>query len=521
MFNVVINSFKFNNAYNKNAFIYRLRQLPLIGNKIPKDLYHSYLLDVLINLCVGVYTLIKPFLGKFIYLLFFLLIPMEFLKNSNSFVNIFVFLTLIGGIFNTFMFNPTKNKYYAMILMRMNAKKYAISHLIWFLLENLISFYPAVILYGYMYNVNIFLLILLPIFVVLTKLIGNYILLKYYDITNRVLSENNFYLIGSVSLVGLSLAYLLPYFGYSITPIVFITIFVLFFILGIISLIYILKNNNYNQIYKKMLNLNSVIFNTEKASNDNMKKQYSLKIESNNVTSNKEGYEYFNDLFMKRHRSLLTKSAIKFAVIIAVVLIILMIGSYIDKSSYSEINQIPLKSLPYFVFIMYFINRGSTITQAMFINCDNSMLAYRFYREPKVILSLFKTRLKTLIKINMIPTLVLAIGLPLLLFVTGGTSNYLNYILLFISIVSLSVFFSVHHLVIYYLLQPYDIDMKAKSGTYGMVNGITYFVCYMFIDVKVPTITFATIVTVFAICYVLISLLLVYKYAPNTFKLKQ
>ena len=270
-----------------------------------------------------------------------------------------------------------------------------------------------------------------------------------------------------------------------------------------------------------MLNLNSVIFNTEKASNDNMKKQYSSKIESNNVTSNKEGYEYFNDLFMKRHRRLLTKSAIKFAVIIAVVLIILMIGSYMDKSSYSEINQIPLKSLPYFVFIMYFINRGSTITQAMFINCDNSMLAYRFYREPKVILSLFKTRLKTLIKINMIPTLVLAIGLPLLLFVTGGTSNYLNYILLFISIVSLSVFFSVHHLVIYYLLQPYDIDMKAKSGTYGMVNGITYFVCYMFIDVKVPTITFATIVTVFAIWYVLISLLLVYKYAPNTFKLKQ
>ena len=521
MFNMVVNSFKFNNAYNKNAFIYRLRQLPFIGKKLPSDLYQDYLLDVLINLCVGVYTLIKPFLGKFIYLLFFLLMPMDYFNDTNAFINIFAFLTLIGGIFNTFMFNPTKSKYYAMILMRMNAKKYAVSHLIWFLLENLISFYPAVILYGCMYNVNIILLILLPIFVVLTKLIGNYLLLKHYDMTNRVLSENNFYLIGSVSLVGLSLAYLLPYFGYSITPLIFIIIFIIFFVLGIISLIHILKNNNYNQIYKKMLNLNSVIFNTEKTSNDNLKKQYSSKIENNNITRHKHGYEYFNDLFMKRHRSLLTKSAVTFAVIIGIVLIGLMIGVFIDKSSLKEINQIPLKSLPYFVFIMYFINRGSVITQAMFINCDHSMLAYRLYREPKVILNLFKARLKTLIKINMIPTLVLALGLPLLLFVTGGTNNYLNYILLFVSIISLSVFFSVHHLVIYYLLQPYDMGMKAKSGTYGFVNAFTYFICYMCVDMKVPTITFATVVTVFAICYVLVSLLLVYKYAPSTFKLKQ
>jgi len=521
MFNIVINSFKFNNAYNKNAFIYRLRQFPLIGKHIPKDLYHSYLLDVLINLFVGIYTLIKPFLGKFIYLLFFLILPMTYFKNPNAFINIFVFLTVIGGIFNTFLFNPSKNKYYAIILMRMNAKRYSISHLIWFLIEVLISFYPATILFGLMYNVNLFLLVLLPIFVVCTKLIGNFILLKYYDITNRVLNENNFYLIGSVSIIGLSLAYLLPYFRYSITPLMFVILFVLFLLLGTISLIYILKNNNYNLIYKKMLNLNSVIFNSENTSRDNLKKRYSSSIENTNVTSKKQGYEYFNELFIKRHSGILTKSAIKFAFGIAIILIFLMVGAFIDKSSMASINQIPLKSLPYFVFIMYFVNRGSVITQAMFINCDNSMLAYRFYRKSKVILNLFKTRLKTLIKINMIPTLVLAIGLPVLLFVTGGTNNHLNYILLFISIISLSIFFSVHNLVLYYLLQPYDINMKAKSSTYSMINGITYFICYMFIDIKIPTITFAISVTLFAIIYVLISLFLVYKYAPITFKLKQ
>ena len=517
MINMIINSFKFNNAYNKNAFIYRLRQLPLIGQKVPIDLYNDYLLDALINLIVGIYSIVKPFLGKLIYLLLFIALPMEYYKNPNTFIHIFVFLTLIGGVFNTYLFNPAKDKYYSIVLMRMNAKKYAVSNLISFLITTCISFYPAIIFFGLMYKVNIFLLILLPLFVVCVKLLGNYILLKYYEIRKKVLSENNFYFIGTVSVIGLVLAYLLPYLGYSITPLLFIIIFILFLILGIISLRYILKNNNYNQIYKKMLNLNSVIFNTKNASKDNLKKQYSKEIKNVNVTSNKKGYEYFNDLFIKRHGNLLTKSAMKFAFIIGIILIILMVGALIDKSSYKEINAIPLKSLPYFVFI----NRGSVITQAMFINCDNAMLAYRFYRSHKVVLNLFKTRLKTLIKINMIPALVVAIGLPLLLLVTGGTSNNLDYLLIFVSIMSLSIFFSVHHLVVYYLLQPYDINMKAKSGTYGIVNGITYFICYMCIEIEIPTIIFAPLVTLFAIIYILISLLLIYKYAPITFKLKQ
>jgi len=521
MINMIINSFKFNNAYNKNAFIYRLRQLPFIGKKVPVDLYNDYLLDLLINLFVGIYSIIKPFLGKFLYLLLFLVWPMDYFKNPNTFIHIFVFLTLIGGVFNAYLFNPSKEKYYSIVLMRMNAKKYAVSNLISFLTVTCISFYPSVIFWGLFYEVNLFILILLPLFVVGVKLLGNFVLLKYYDKTKKVLSENNFYLIGTVSIIGLLCAYLLPYLGYSMTTLIFIITFILFLIIGVISLIYILNNNNYNKIYKKLLTLNSVIFNTEESKQNNMKKQYSKEIKNINVTSKKTGYEYFNDLFIKRHGKLLTKSAVKFAIIIGIIFVVVIGGALIDNSIYKEVNILLRKSLPYFVFVMYFINRGNVITQAMFINCDHSMLAYRFYRNPKNLLKLFTIRLKTLIAINMIPALVVAIGLPILLFVTGGASNNLDYLLLFVSIIALSIFFSVHHLVIYYLLQPYDINMKSKSGTYGIVNGITYLICYMCIEIRVPTIVFAPIVTFVAISYILISLLLVYKYAPITFKLKQ
>lgn len=520
MINTVINSIKFNNRYNANAFIYRLRSLPLFGKHIPKDLYNDYLLEILINLVAYIYIFLSPFIGKFIYLLFFLVIPLGEVANPYTFIHIFVFLTLIGGVFNTDMFNPSKNKYYAIILMRMNPKKYAISSFLFFCLKLLISFYPSVILFGLIYEVNIFILLLLPIFVVLIKFIGNMFFLKIYDIRKKVVTENNFFLIGTVTVIGLILAYLPLFTGISINYIWFIVIFVISLILGILSLIYIFKNNNYGKIYKSMLTLNNVIFDVNENNQKNNKKNYLSKIDNVKATSKKEGYAYFNELFMKRHSKILYKSGLKFAFIILVIFVILGIGCIYDTEMKMSINNWILNSLPYFVFIMYFTNRGSVVTQAMFINCDNSMLTYRFYRSPKAILSLFWKRLLTLIKINMIPSLVISLGLPILLFITGGSSNIYDYGLLFIAVIFLSIFFSVHHLVIYYLLQPYDINMKAKSTTYGIVNGVTYFICYMCIDLQLPTTVFAGFTIIFALLYVVISLFLVYKYAPLTFKLK-
>lgn len=111
------------------------------------------------------------------------------------------------------------------------------------------------------------------------------------------------------------------------------------------------------------------------------------------------------------------------------------------------------------------------------MNCDHSMLTYRFYRQPKAILSLFVERLKVIIVINLMPAFVIALGLPSLMFITGGTDKPINYFLLFISILAMSVFFSVHHIVLYYLLQPYNINLESKSFAYGIANFLTYFTC--------------------------------------------
>lgn len=68
---------------------------------------------------------------------------------------------------------------------------------------------------------------------------------------------------------------------------------------------------------------------------------------------------------------------------------------------------------------MYFLNTGKVVTNAMFMNCDHSMLSYRFYRQPNTLLSLFKERLKTLIILNLIPALTMSLVISILLAVSG------------------------------------------------------------------------------------------------------
>lgn len=183
-------------------------------------------------------------------------------------------------------------------------------------------------------------------------------------------------------------------------------------------------------------------------------------------------------------------------------------------------NEVLMESLPYFVFVMYLINRGTAFTQALFMNCDHSLLSYSFYKRPAFILKLFRIRLWEIIKVNLLPASVIGLGLPLLLYCSGGTENPLDYVLLLVSILAMSIFFSVHYLVCYYLLQPYNVSAEMKSGTYKLVIWLTYMVCFAFMQFRIDTLTFGILVTCFCILYCVAACILVYKLAYKTFKLR-
>lgn len=154
------------------------------------------------------------------------------------------------------------------------------------------------------------------------------------------------------------------------------------------------------------------------------------------------------------------------------------------------------------------------------MNCDHSLLTYSFYKQPKCILRLFQIRLREIMKINAVPALVIGIGLALILYATGGTDNPLNYVVLIVSILSMSLFFSIHYLTIYYLLQPYNAGTELKSGTYKIILWATYLVCFYIMRLRMPILIFGVMTIVFCVLYSIVASILIYHLAPKTFKIR-
>ncbi len=238
------------------------------------------------------------------------------------------------------------------------------------------------------------------------------------------------------------------------------------------------------------------------------------------ITSSRKGFEYLNELFIRRHRKILWNSAKKISYVCVFLVHGVQLFLYMKPELKPKMNEIVMTWLPYFVFIMYVINRGTNFTQALFMNCDHSLLTYPFFKQPNFVLKLFQIRLREIMKINAVPALVIGGGLALMLYTSGGTDNPLNYAILIISILCMSLFFSAHYLTIYYLLQPYNAGTEMKSGTYRIVMMVTYMVCFFIMQQRMPILIFGIMAILFCVLYCIVASILVYRLAPKTFRLR-
>ena len=257
--------------------------------------------------------------------------------------------------------------------------------------------------------------------------------------------------------------------------------------------------------------------NTQDIINDSYHKMITLEADTK---SNKTGFEYFNELFMQRRKKILWKTAKRQTYMIAFIIVVIIGILFYDVETQKDANNAMTSILPFFVFIMYLLNTAKNITQAMFVNCDHSMLTYSFYRIPKNILILFKIRLREIVKINLLPAVVLALGYMAILFICGGIDQAFLAFISFISIISMSIFFSTHYLILYYLLQPYNAHTEVKSPIYSTIISLTYIICYAFTNLELPILSFGIVCILFCIGYCVIACILVLKWAGNTFKIR-
>lgn len=515
-------SFALESTYRVNGILHSLKQIPLLKRLLPEALYRVRGLKIFANVISVLWEIVSIFLGKILYFLTMVCgvgLLYERAPAGLSFLHILFFLTLIGSYMNTSIFNPTRDKYYAMILLRMNARSYTLANYGYALLKVVVGFLPFTILFGMDRGVPLWLCLLIPFCIAGVKVTVAADSLRDYEKHGYVRNENNLQKIAwFLTALLLVLAYVPPAVGFFLPFWASVALFLVWIPAGLLSLRRVVNFRYYREMNQELL---SQIPGQMDKARSAVKTANEKNISADtSITSRKKGFEFLNELFVKRHRKILWKSALRITYVCTIIYCGAVLLMMMQPGTKADINEMVMTWLPYFAFIMYLINRGTSFTQALFMNCDHSLLTYSFYKQPGFVLKLFQIRLREIVKINAVPALVIGCGLALILYVSGGTDNPLNYVVLLVTILAMSAFFSIHYLTVYYLLQPYTAGTEMKSGTYRIVMVLTYVVCYALINVRLPILVFGAACIAFCVVYSVIASILVYKFAPQTFRLR-
>ncbi len=520
MINTLKTALKIDLTYSINSYIYIFKKLPILKKIIGDNAYKNDRLKKIIRLFSVFISLCKAIFFKLLY--FFVIYYISTLINKNNVTDTFIFIyfifTFIGMVVNYCILSTSKKKYFSLILFNMDAKKYMKASLLWNLFLSFILNCLGFLVFSKFLNYSVIDALLLVLFSTTARIVGDAFSVYYYkkygimftaDYRHTLVVIGVFFAIGSLSFFNIFVP----------DAVIYCTLFI-FLIASVFCYKYLMSVKDYKLIYKKINNYEASI----SSNNGNLyarSEMVQIKEKDKDIDSrklkNKKGYDLFNTIFFERHKEILVRSARNLSIISALVIIVLSILACNDKNLSSQIETFLFNRLGWFVLIMYLFNRGSIVTQAMFYNCDHAMLRYNFYRNPDVILGLFKKRLGLLIKINLLPAIVIAFGCLILLCVIDSIS--LEAIMIVGFIVILSIFFSVHYLVIYYLLQPYDKNLQIKSVSYTFVSLITLVLSYLLSDLVLSSVYFSVLGIILTIIYIFVALKLVYKYAPNTFKI--
>lgn len=503
---------KINMLTTINSVLYGLRKLKITKKEnIPSFLKKIiYIITIILNIVRIIFIKIV-----YLYIIYFLIKLINGKYNYHMFINYFIFLSVFGSIINSRIISTSKAKYHSIILLNIDSKKYVISDILF----NIITTFLFQIITFFLLNQVVSLLpvkyiLLLSIFISLIKLVGEWINLLYYKLKHNIIL-NNTVLYFLILIILISIPTILSITKVFITKNQILTTNIVLLILSIISLTNIIKENNYKKMYKRIININGYSLNDGNSfSKEEIFTINDYEVERKNY---KSIYKYFNSIFIKRHNKILLNGVITTSVIIFIIGVSSLI--LINYSNYNEVvRSIIIKYFMWIFLLIYLINKTQLMTEAMFFNCDRSLLRYDFYREKKVINSIFKERLKSLIYINLLPVVILDIFINLILYLTT-TIPVINLILLFISIIMISVFITTHFMCMYYLFEPYDKDSKVKDFRFQIIN--TFLLVLLFflstIKVKIILLSIITIISTLIYCSTLIYLVL--KKSHKTFKI--
>ncbi|MBS5079255.1 MAG: hypothetical protein E7B11_04100 [Clostridiales bacterium] len=523
-----------------NVFLYYLKRLWVVGKLVPDQVYGMDLAKKVLTVLIAVLKQIVGFAGKGLYLAVMVGLPILFMGKNQIIapgerflwmVHILFFMNcILGPLQDSQVFSVTRQKITCIKYMQMDAARYVQATLLSKYVPFFVYYLPFLMIAARMAGGSVLQGAGLWLLFLSFRMMGEALQVYLYDKKGFVLSRNMGFAWG-VILVSLAAAYI-PFFLHlpqTVAPLIIHPVFVLLAVLaGAAAFYYIMWGyKGYGNKLKQSIELKYLFSDAMKQAKQSSfaeveMKEKDLKISQEKVAKyqNRKGYAYMNAIFFARHRRQLVRPIYYRLAITAGILaggIFLFVS---DKNTAVKLSENLCVLLPYFVFIMYAMSVGDKSCRAMFYNCDISLLRYGYYRKPGTILQNFKIRLIRISLYNLAVGIALCAVAVIFCILCQTTIFSIDLLAFSVSVMLLAVLFTVHHLFLYYVFQPYSTGLDIKNPFFTAINSAMYFICFMCLKIEAGGAGFTMAVLAFTICYIAVALVLVYRLAPRYFRIK-
>lgn len=525
-----------------NAFFFYFRRLWLIGKWMPEAIYKNYELKKVLAVFAVIFQQFKAFFGKPIYLLAALGLPFLMMGESSPelkeqgfvyMVQIVFFLNCLQGAFgDSQIFTVTRDKITCIKYLHMNSRTYLQGFLAFKYIPFFLYFLPWILLASWILGGSVLQGFFVWLMLFSFRMMSEALHLVIFDRTGKVISRNAFYgILLSVSSFAGAYGPILFKWNFTFGDILIHPACVaLYTALGIFCFWYITKGYaGYEAKFHRSLDMNFLLSNMMKASSGSNPSWKEVEVKEKDVNiseTDKEkvksakGYTYLNAMFFARHRRQLVKPVYYRLLIVGAALLAVTVLFFLNRETAVKMSRNLTGVLPFFVYIMYFMTVADKASRAMFYNCDKDMLHYAYYRNPGTILKNFRIRLLRVSVYDLIIAGALCLAAAAFCLLCGTPVLTMDFLLFCAAILLLSILFTAHHLCLYYIFQPYSESLQVKNPFYSVINGVMYFLCFLCLQIDVGGLMFTSFVLAFTIIYIVGALILVYRMAPKTFRVK-
>lgn len=524
MFDQFVNYINFKSTYSANKFIYYLSKTPIIKKLIPGDIYGRPAVRLW---RMPIYIIKRLFFALISNLMLFLIYLLAaFLIDDGAQGLSFTVWAIVFSISFGFLKGMNKPSYltedpnisYTLINhLRMNPKALVVNNSLDYFLFGIIN---RLSLFWLLKSKVLFVMVLLSwmMSVKIMDVISESYYRKHevllFSLEGHGVAKFLAGLLYVASLIMSIYVVLKPQY-FNVSSIYIYTVVLVFFFLSWTIWLKGIQKLKLQQYLAKNVQSNMLVLDDVDYIKDKNEKKLSRDFD---VEVKGSGFKRLNHIFFNRYRNVWRK---RFLITNLILLVLLFVSLYlwVTNAFPSDFKLGAVYGIS--IFAVYFMNFGDVIVEALYKNCDASLLLYNKYNASKNVLLNFNERLKKMFFLHLPQSLIFALIVSIASIAINPSLSLFKLFFIFVSFVSLGVFFCIHSLVLYYLLQPYDEKLEVRSIQHSIATTVTYYLVYLLSRVNLSVEMLVLVVFVSAFVYFFVASILIYQLAPKTFKIRR